>query len=186
MAMKSQNRTPAAAISVVNASTSRTTATAIRMPLSMLPIFFVMVSSSNCAGIGRSDLCMLQHTTFVTSSPFPGGPGQSFETRAAHEADLAARLFDPAAPVKLRKRARDHLPRRPELVGEHLVGRMDDAAFARQFEKARREAHVHPLEDDVVDQGEEVGDAAGIGLEDEVAKHRRARGELVERRPWNG
>jgi len=74
----------------------------------------------------------------VTSSPFSCGTGQPLETRAPRETHLAARLGDPAPALELRQRARDHLTRGAELVGEHLVGGVHGVTLPGQLEKLER------------------------------------------------
>jgi hypothetical protein len=54
-----------------------------------------------------------------------------------------------------------------------------------QLQKPLGQTDVDPLEDDVVDKREEIGDPAGIGPEDEGPELDGSRGQIVEDRPRN-
>ena len=66
------------------------------------------------------------------------------------------------------------------------MGGMHDLSRIREVQQPRRQPHIHALEDDVVDQGEQIGDPAGIGGEDELPKHGRACDQIVKAAPGNG
>ena len=105
---------------------------------------------------------------------------QALEPFAFQQPDLTPGLFDPPPPLEFRQGPGDDFPCCPQFRSKGRMGGVHNTVFTRQFQQARCQPDIHALKDDIVNQGEQVGDPAGIGGEYELSEDTGFRNQIVK------